>query len=116
MNMKNSTRSKKNLAIRIPAILLAGLMSLPASIGVGTVAVGTVAGTGLFFLSAGDADATVRSASRRTGRRTARRTSRRVSTLPRGYRTVMVGGVPYYYVNNIYYERVGNVYVEVVFD
>ena len=61
---------------------------------------------------------TARRTSRRTSRRVARRTNRRINTLPRGYQTVTIGGSPYYYANNTYWQRMGSgpnvYYVEVI--
>lgn len=89
---------------------------LPRRKFLGGTPLGGVTTIDLFLSSSEDAEAnygSVRRTSRRTARRTshrvARRTSRRVSVLPVGYRTVYVGGAPYY-------ERSGSIYIELVFD
>ena len=60
----------------------------------------------------------VHNTARRTSRRVVRRTNRRISVLPRGYTTVNIGGSPYYYANNTYWQRMGSgpnvYYVEVI--
>jgi hypothetical protein len=51
--------------------------------------------------------AAARGAARRTSRRTTRRVVRRhLTVLPAGYRTIVRGGVTYFYVGGVYYKPV----------
>lgn len=103
-------------------LLLAGLILLPEMLPLVPVSAG-VAASVMLVLSAGNAEARggavrrpVRRTARRTTRRVVRRTGRRLAVLGAGARLVYIDSTPYYYDSGAYYQREGNVYIEIEID
>jgi hypothetical protein len=103
---------------RAGSLLLAGLILLPEMLPLGMMSAGITASAMLIF-SGGKAEArggAVRRPVRRTTRRVVRRTGRRVAVLGAGASLVYLDSTPYYSWNGAYYQKEGNVYVEIEID
>jgi hypothetical protein len=104
MNIASTVRSA---ARRASHLLLAGLMLLPEALPLSRMTVG-VATSAAVLLFTGEAEARYG-----TVRRVVRRTGRRVAYLGAGASLVYLGGVPCYYWDGGYYQREGDVYIEI---